>query len=94
MVDMEAGAARGEAAGEASGEVLVLGFAGEREGERKLRSSAADGEEAPESRDDAGLGLALDLGFAFGFGLEAAAVVPALAFLMADGVGRWVGEEI
>jgi hypothetical protein len=98
IVDRAAGAARGEAAaGEARGEPLVLGFAGECEGERKLRSAAgydgvpppADGEEPPESRE-AGLGVALGfgaalaLGLGFGFGLGAAA---ALAFLMAAGVG-------
>ena len=103
IVDRAAGAASGEAAaGEASGEPLVLGFGGEREGERKLRSAAgdggvppADGEEPPESRE-AGLGVALgfgaaldlSLGLGLGFGLGAAA---ALAFLMATAAGVGVG---
>ena len=46
IVDRAAGAASGEAAaGEAigDGEPLVLGFSGESEGERKLRSAAGDG---------------------------------------------------
>ena len=105
IVDRAAGAASGEAAaGEAigDGEPLVLGFSGESEGERKLRSAAgdggvppADGEEPPESRE-AGLGVALSfgaaldlaLGLGLGFGLGAAA---ALAFLMAA-ASAWVGE--
>jgi len=105
IVDRAAGAASGEAAaGEAigDGEPLVLGFSGESEGERKLRSAAgdggvppADGEEPPESRE-AGLGVALGfgaaldlaLGLGLGFGLGAAA---ALAFLMAAAAGVGVG---
>lgn len=89
-VDMEAGAAKGEAA--ARGD-LGLGFAGE-EGERKLRSAPGDappdGEETPER--EAGLGFALGLALALGLGLGAAAVA-ALAFLMASvggsGEKRW-----
>ena len=104
IVDRAAGAASGEAAaGEAigDGEPLVLGFSGEREGERKLRSAAgdggvppADGEEPPESRE-AGLGVPLGfgaalapaLGLAFGLGAASAA----LAFLMAAAAGVGVG---
>ena len=102
IVDRAAGAASGEAAaGEAigDGEPLVLGFSGESEGERKLRSAAgdggvppADGEEPPESRE-AGLGVPLGfgaaLGLAFGFGLGAAA---ALAFLMAAASAWEIGR--
>lgn len=90
MVDVAAGAARGE-------EFLVPGFACGDDGERKLRSAAAaagdgvrhaEGEETPESRET-GLGvvalrLALDLGLGLGFGLEEAAVVVALGLAMAD----------
>ena len=94
MVDVAAGAARGE-------EFLVPGFAGGDDGERrKLRSAAAaaaagdgvrhaEGEETPEESRETGLGvatlgLALDLGLAFGLGLEEAAVVVALGLAMAD----------